>query len=85
MRWLLKLFVPPGGVVIEPFLGSGTTAMACALEGYQCVAIEEREKWVVTSVARTAAVLAELGQNEFVTPEMQAITAFVTGTPHKGE
>lgn len=39
MRWLVRLVTPPGGTVLEPFAGSGTTAEACVLEGFQCIAI----------------------------------------------
>ena len=40
MRNLVRLVTPPGGVVLDPFAGSGTTVEACALEGFQCHAIE---------------------------------------------
>ncbi|MDF9718125.1 site-specific DNA-methyltransferase [Nocardioides sp. ChNu-99] len=40
MRWLVRLVSPPGGTVLEPFAGSGTTVEACILEGFRCVAIE---------------------------------------------
>ena len=40
MRWLVRLVTPPGGTVLDPFAGSGTTGQACALEGFQCVLIE---------------------------------------------
>ena len=39
MRWLVRC-APPGGLVLDPFAGSGTTAVACALEGRSCVGIE---------------------------------------------
>jgi site-specific DNA-methyltransferase (adenine-specific) len=34
MRYLVRLVTPPGGIVLDPFLGSGTTAMAATLEGF---------------------------------------------------
>ena len=34
MRYLVRLVTPPGGVVLDPFLGSGTTAAAAILEGF---------------------------------------------------
>ena len=34
MRYLIKMVTPPNGVVLDPFLGSGTTAVAATLEGY---------------------------------------------------
>lgn len=40
MRWLVRLVTPPGGVVLDPFLGSGTTAEACVIEGFHCVGVE---------------------------------------------
>ncbi len=40
MRWLCRLVTPPGGLVADPFLGSGTTALAAHLEGLRCVGAE---------------------------------------------
>src|SRR5690606_22992010 len=37
MRWLVRLVTPPGGTVLEPFAGSGTTAEPCVLERFQCI------------------------------------------------
>ena len=55
MRWLVRLVTPPGGTVLEPFAGSGTTVEACILEGFQCVAIEREAKYlplIETRIAR---------------------------------
>jgi DNA modification methylase len=46
MRWLVKLVTPLGGVVLEPFAGSGTTVEACILEGFKCVAIEREAEYL---------------------------------------
>lgn len=40
MRWLIRLVTPPGGTVLEPFAGSGTTLEAAALEGFKSIGIE---------------------------------------------
>ena len=40
MRWLVRLVTPEEGVVLDPFLGSGTTAAAAMLEGFSCVGCE---------------------------------------------
>ncbi|MFF9309984.1 DNA-methyltransferase [Streptomyces sp. NPDC014748] len=40
MRWLVRLVTPPGGTVLDPFAGSGTTLEACRLEDFQAVGIE---------------------------------------------
>jgi site-specific DNA-methyltransferase (adenine-specific) len=49
MRWLCRLTkTPTGGVVLDPFLGSGTTGMAAVLEGREFVGIElERESFEI--------------------------------------
>jgi site-specific DNA-methyltransferase (adenine-specific) len=41
MAWLVRLVTPPGGLVADPFAGSGTTAEACIVEGFRCVLIEK--------------------------------------------
>ncbi|AEO94511.1 DNA methylase [Mycobacterium phage Violet] len=46
MRWLVKLVTPPGGVVLDPFAGSGTTVEACLLEGFDCIAIEKGADYI---------------------------------------
>jgi DNA modification methylase len=40
MRYLIKLVTPVGGTVLDPFLGSGTTAVAAELDGYKWVGCE---------------------------------------------
>ena len=40
MRWLVRLITPPGGIVLDPFAGSGTTGAAARLEGRDFVLIE---------------------------------------------
>jgi site-specific DNA-methyltransferase (adenine-specific) len=52
MRYLVRLVTPTGGTVLEPFLGSGTTLCACALEGFQGVGIEREEEYVEIARAR---------------------------------
>lgn len=46
MRWLVRLVAPPGGLVLDPFAGSGTTAQACITEGFRCVAIEREQTYL---------------------------------------
>jgi len=40
MRWLVRLVTPPGGTVLDPFTGSGSTGMAATLEGFGFVGFE---------------------------------------------
>ncbi|ALA11952.1 DNA methylase [Mycobacterium phage Tasp14] len=46
MRWLARLVCPPGGVILDPFAGSGTTVEACLLEGFDCIAIENEADYI---------------------------------------
>ena len=52
MRWLVRLVTPPGGTVLEPFAGSGTTVEACVIEGFKCIAIEKTDEYLPLTVAR---------------------------------
>ena len=54
MRWLVRLVTPPGGVVLDPFAGSGTTGCACALEGFEFVGVEREPEYVEIANARIA-------------------------------
>ena len=44
-RWLCRLVTPPGGTVLDPFLGSGTTAVSAILEGFDAVGCELTEEY----------------------------------------
>ena len=46
MRWLVRLVTPPGGIVLEPFAGSGTTVEACIKEDVRCIAIEREADYL---------------------------------------
>lgn len=52
MRWIVRLVTPPGGTVLEPFAGSGTTAEACVIEGFHCIASERETDYLPLIVAR---------------------------------
>lgn len=59
MQWLCRLVTPPGGVVLDPFAGTGTTGEAAWREGFSAV-LCEREPDYCADVARRMA-LAEAG------------------------
>lgn len=40
MRWLCRLITPPGGTVVDPFMGSGSTGKAAILEGFSFIGFE---------------------------------------------
>lgn len=52
MRWLVRLITPPGGTVLDPFTGSGTTGVAAVLEGFGFVGIEREAEYVGIAEAR---------------------------------
>lgn len=54
MRWLVRLVTPPGGTVLDPFTGSGTTGIACALERFEFVGIEREAEYAAIARARLA-------------------------------
>jgi len=54
MRWLVRLVTPPGGLVLDPFAGSGTTGMAAALEGFRFLGIEKEPEYVAIAERRIA-------------------------------
>lgn len=60
MRWLVRLITPPGGVVLDPFLGSGTTGIAALLERCAFIGIEKDPDYLELNTARIRAVWEEL-------------------------
>ena len=52
MIWLVRLVTPLGGVVLDPFAGSGTTGVAARAEGFKCVLIERDETYYKIAAAR---------------------------------
>jgi site-specific DNA-methyltransferase (adenine-specific) len=46
MRYLIKLVTPPGGTVLDPFTGSGSTGKAALLDGFQFVGVELTEEYL---------------------------------------
>jgi DNA modification methylase len=54
MRYLVRLVTPPGGRVLDPFAGSGTTGCAAALEGFDSILIELQKEYIPIIKARVA-------------------------------
>jgi len=52
MRYLCKLVTPPGGTILEPFAGSGTTIEAALMEGFNVIAIEMTDEYLPLIVER---------------------------------
>lgn len=54
MRWLCRLVTPPGGVILDPFMGSGTTGCAAVLEGMGFLGIEMDPEYAAIAERRIA-------------------------------
>jgi len=54
MRWLVRLVCPPGGTVLDPFAGSGSTGKAAVLEGFRFVGIEREAEYIEIARRRIA-------------------------------
>ena len=52
MQYLVRLITPPNGKVLDPFCGSGTTGIACKLEGFEFVGIEQDAEYCKIAEAR---------------------------------
>lgn len=62
MRYLVRLVTPPGGIVLDPFAGSGTTGEAAILEGFSAVLCEREEEYLADIEARIARAKAAIGE-----------------------
>lgn len=60
MKWCLELFSKPGDTVLDPFMGSGTTGVACVVLGRRFIGIERDPEYMRIATRRIA--LAKLGQ-----------------------
>ena len=66
MRYLCRLVTPPGGTVLDPFMGSGSTGKAARQEGFDFIGIEREAEYVEIAKARIAAVESQAKQLELL-------------------
>lgn len=52
MQYLIKMITPPNGIVLDPFCGSGTTGVACKIDGFQFVGLEQDPEYAKIAQAR---------------------------------
>jgi site-specific DNA-methyltransferase (adenine-specific) len=78
MQYLARLITPPNGVVLDPFMGSGTTGIACKLEGFDFVGMEQDENYHKIAISR---IENYLEQNEKIV--IKATTETETTEPTK--
>lgn len=54
MCWLVRLVTPPGGIVLDPFAGSGTTGQAAISQGFKAILVEREAEYVADIQRRMA-------------------------------
>ena len=59
MRYLVRLITPKGGVCLDPYVGSGTTAIACKKEKFDYIGIELDKKYHAIAEARIKAAVVQ--------------------------
>lgn len=64
MRWLIRLTTPHGGLVLDPFAGSGTTIEAAILEGFPVIGIEREADYLPLIQARIDRATAPAPESE---------------------
>jgi DNA modification methylase len=52
MQYLVRMITPPNGIVLDPFAGSGTTGIACKIDGFEFVGLELSEDYTKIANAR---------------------------------
>jgi len=67
MQYLVRLVTPPGGIVLDPFMGSGSTGKAAALEGFNFIGIEREAEYVAIAEARIKQSTKEINLSLFNT------------------
>lgn len=72
MAYLVRLVTPPGGKVIDPFTGSGSTGKAAVREGFEFVGIEREPPYLAIAEARIAHELERVTAAALETAEAEA-------------
>jgi site-specific DNA-methyltransferase (adenine-specific) len=81
MRWLCRLVTPPGGIVLDPFMGSGSTGIAAVREGFRFVGIEHSPEYFEIACKRVAAAV-DFAARE---PDLVREIGKALGKPVQGE
>lgn len=75
MQWLCRLITPPGGVILDPFMGSGSTGKAAVLEGFQFVGCEREDEYMPIATARIAWAIGASDRDPVAAPVQPAAPA----------
>lgn len=66
MRYLCRLVTPPGGFILDPYMGSGSTGKAAMLEGFRFVGCEMEPEYMEIARARIAHAASQVVQQELL-------------------
>jgi len=69
MAYLCRLVTPPGGVVLDPFMGSGSTGKAAVREGFHFVGIEREAEYLRIAQARISMQIAATSAQQIPPPQ----------------
>lgn len=64
MRYLCRLITPPNGVILDPFMGSGSTGKAAMLEGFRFIGIEQSPEYFAIARARINSAISDTGSDK---------------------
>ena len=76
MRQLVRLVTPPGGVVLDPFTGSGSTGKAAILEGFEFIGVELTDEYLPIIEGRLSHAVTQRTQAEADAVTAEAETLF---------
>jgi len=65
MAYLIRLITPKGGLVLDPFMGSGSTGKAAVREGMDFIGIEREDKYMEIAKSRIEYELKKNKHNQF--------------------
>ena len=60
MRWLCRLACPSNGLILDPFMGSGSTGKAAVLEGFSFIGIEQDATYYQIADRRISEVKSDI-------------------------
>lgn len=75
MQWLCRLITPPGGTILDPFAGTGTTGEAACREGFNAILIEREAEYLVDIERRMALCLAGPDEKAHAIIKVKGLTA----------
>lgn len=64
MRYLCRLVTPPNGVVLDPFMGSGSTGRGALLEGFRFIGIEREAEYMGIANARVSSAMETVKKSQ---------------------